>query len=71
MSDEQSRTEFFRRVFGSSWITQGLWVAAELGIADLLAERARTVEELAGKTGAHAGALYRVLRALAGIGVFA
>ena len=26
----------FQQVFGGSWITQGIWVAAELGIADLL-----------------------------------
>jgi hypothetical protein len=70
MNNQDSRMEFFRQMFGGSWITQGLWVAAELGIADLLAEGPCTAEELAAKTGAHARALYRVLRALAGVGVF-
>ncbi|MCF6149981.1 MAG: methyltransferase [Candidatus Kuenenia sp.] len=62
--------EFYKQMFGGAWITQGLWVAAELGIADLLADGPCKVEELAAKTGAHAGSLYRVLRALAGVGVF-
>jgi hypothetical protein len=52
-------------------VTQALRVAAELGIADLLAERPRSVDELAAETGAHAHALYRFMRALASCGVFA
>lgn len=52
------------------WITQAIYVAAELGIADLLAERQRTAEEMAQHTGTHSGALYRVLRALASVGIF-
>lgn len=71
MRDQHSNVEFFRQMFGGAWITQGLWVAAELGVADVLAERPCTAQELAGKTGSHADALYRVLRALAGVGVFA
>lgn len=71
MDEVNSAREFYKRIFGGSWITQGLWVAADLGIADLLAQGPRTAEELAAQTNVHAGALYRVLRALAGIGVFA
>jgi len=44
-------------------------VAAELGIADLLAEGAKSSEELASKTGAQASTLHRLLRALASLGV--
>jgi hypothetical protein len=51
-------------------ITQALRVVAELGIADLLATGARTVDELATETGAHTASLYRFMRALAGCGVF-
>ncbi len=47
-----------------------LTVAAELGIADLLAEKPLTAEELAAVTGSHAPTLYRLLRALSSIGVF-
>lgn len=50
---------------------QLLYVAAELRIADHLAGGPKPVEELARLTGAHAPALRRVLRALAGEGVFA
>lgn len=42
----------------------------DLGIADHLADGARAVDELARRTGTHAGALLRALRALAAKGVF-
>ncbi|RJP74654.1 MAG: methyltransferase [Candidatus Abyssobacteria bacterium SURF_17] len=54
-----------------AWMTQAIYVAAELGIADLLAAGPRTVEELAEDCHAHASSLYRVLRALASVGIFA
>jgi hypothetical protein len=53
------------------WISQLVFVAAKLGIADQLARGPRTAEALAKKVGADAGALRRVLRALASIGIFA
>ncbi|WP_170309082.1 methyltransferase [Pseudonocardia hierapolitana] len=46
-------------------VTQLLWVAAELRIADALADGPRTAEELATQVGADAGVLRRVLRGLA------
>src|SRR5215471_365388 len=49
---------------------QAVIVAAQLGLADLLAEGPRRADELAATTGAHPRALYRLLRALAGLGVF-
>jgi hypothetical protein len=48
-----------------------LQVAAKLKIADLLAKGARDVESLAKDTGTNADALYRVLRALVSVGIFA
>ncbi|WP_219414352.1 methyltransferase [Pseudonocardia nigra] len=50
--------------------SRALTVAAELGIADLLADGPRPADDLAAATGTHAPTLYRVLRALASIGVF-
>lgn len=47
-----------------------LQIAAELRIADLLADKSRTSQELAADTGTDAAALYRLLRALAAAGVF-
>ena len=53
-----------------AWITQAVNVAATLGVADHLADGSQTVEDLATRVGADAGALYRLLRALASVGVF-
>jgi O-methyltransferase/methyltransferase family protein len=47
-----------------------LHVATKLDIADLLAGGPRPVEALASETGNNADGLYRVLRALASVGVF-
>jgi len=54
-----------------SKITQLLSVVAKLGIADLLRDGPKHSEELAQAVGAHPRTLYRVLRALASLGVFA
>jgi hypothetical protein len=53
------------------WVTQSIAVAAELGIADELADGPLTATELAGRCGADEQSLGRLLRALAMIGVFA
>ena len=58
-------------LFHGARITQLLYVAAKLGIADLLTEGAKRSEELAQTVGAHPRTLYRVLRALASLGIFA
>lgn len=52
-------------------ITQMIYVAAKLGIADLLKDGSRDVESLAQTTGTDAPSLYRLLRALASVGIFA
>ena len=52
-------------------VSQAIHVVATLGIADLLEDGPRSADELAEATGAHATALYRILRALASVGVFA
>jgi hypothetical protein len=53
------------------WISKAIAVAAELGIADHLTDGPKTAAELAPLVGAHPGALYRLLRGIAGLGVFA
>jgi hypothetical protein len=53
------------------WVSHLIYVAAKLELADHLNHGPRTVEELAQATGVQALALYRVLRALASVGVFA
>lgn len=54
-----------------SLANQMISVAAELGIADLLADGPRDADDLAGASGAHPRSLYRLLRGLSGLGVFA
>jgi hypothetical protein len=61
---------FFKQSFAGSWITQALGVVAELAIADRLAGGPRTADELAEETGSDGCSLYRLLRALASVGVF-
>jgi hypothetical protein len=51
------------------WTTQIVYAAAKLGIVDLLADGPQGVETLAGATGTHAPSLYRLMRALAGLGL--
>jgi O-methyltransferase/methyltransferase family protein len=51
------------------WISRIVFVAAKLGLADRLADGARSAEELAGPTGTHAPSLYRLMRGLANLGV--
>jgi hypothetical protein len=50
--------------------SRALTVVAELGIADLLRDGPRACDDLAAATGTHTPTLYRVLRALASIGIF-
>ena len=52
-------------------MSQAVYVAAKLGVADLLAEKPRSVAELAAATETNRHALYRVLRSLASAGIFA
>jgi hypothetical protein len=49
---------------------QAISVAAELGIADLVAQKSMTAEQLATATNTHPRMLFRLLRYLASIGVF-
>jgi hypothetical protein len=51
-------------------VSRTIYVAAKLGLADLLKDGPRTSEQLAHSTGTDASSLYRVLRALTSIGVF-
>src|SRR5262245_9573644 len=53
------------------WTTQAIFVAAELGIADLLAAGPKYPDDLGKAAGVKGDMLYRVLRALASIGIFA
>ena len=53
-----------------NWTMQAVYVAAKLKIADLLVEGPMSAKEIAQQARCDAHALYRLLRALASIGVF-
>lgn len=65
----KSLTDKFLTCIHNSWMAQAAYVAAELQLADLLAENPRTCEDLASATGTHAPSLYRLLRALTTIDI--
>ena len=53
------------------WVSQAIYAAAKFGIADFLKDGPRDVTDLAAETSTNAEALYRLLRALASVGIFA
>jgi SAM-dependent methyltransferase len=59
------------RLAATFWASRAVQVTAKLGLADLLAGGPRPPADLADATGTDPDALYRLLRALAGLGVFA
>jgi SAM-dependent methyltransferase len=60
-----------RRLITGYRVSQGIIVAARLGLADLLATGPKDCADLARATGTHAPSLYRLMRLLASMGVFA
>jgi len=69
--DTPAPQELMNRMLTGYWISQALYVAAKLGIADLLAQGPRSADDLAQATKVHAPSLYRLLRGLASVRVFA
>lgn len=58
------------QLMSGHWVSQAISVVAKLSVADHFANGPCSVDELARNVGAHPGALYRLLRALASVGVF-
>src|SRR6267142_6399534 len=52
------------------WLSFSIIGAARLGVPDALDEGPTPVARIAERTGAHADALYRLMRALASVGIF-
>lgn len=52
------------------WIAKSIALATELGIADFISDSQVPIVELASRTGSHEQSLYRLMRALASVGVF-
>src|ERR1043166_7557791 len=70
-TEATSPSAFLTQIMLGSLATQAVYVAATLGIADLLVDGPKSLEELARARNAHAPSLYRILRALASLGIFA
>lgn len=51
-------------------VTQAIYVAAKLGIADVVDQGPKHIGDIAKEVGAHSRSLYRILRTLASLGVF-
>jgi hypothetical protein len=68
LTPEQFQT--LNRLIGGYRVSRAIAVVVGLGIPDLLASEPRTIDGLAQATETHAGALYRVLRLLAGMDLF-
>src|SRR5258705_10980360 len=52
-----------------SWVSQSIGAAARLGIADQLASGPKSADEVAHAAGAYAPSVFRLMRALASLGV--
>jgi hypothetical protein len=59
------------RLITGFWVSRAIYIAAKLGVADLLKDESKKIGELAKATGSHGPSLYRVLRTLASVGIFA
>jgi O-methyltransferase domain/Dimerisation domain len=68
---ERPEANRLREMLRAYRLPQAIYVAAKLGLADLLSDGPRSAEELAATTGAHPTALLRLLRFLASRKLFA
>ncbi|NJP95652.1 hypothetical protein HCN51_40550 [Nonomuraea sp. FMUSA5-5] len=58
-------------MLAGKWVAGTLNVLARVGVADLLADGPRSIDQLAAATNTHAPTLHRFMRAAASVGVFA
>src|SRR6516165_9859482 len=70
MTDRSAHQQLDQMITGY-WISQAIYAAAKFAVADHLKDGPKTVGELAGATSTNPDALYRLLRALASVGIFA
>jgi hypothetical protein len=70
-SQNEPGSEHLFHLITGYFASQAIYVAAQLGLADLLVEGPLRADDLAQATATHPRSLYRLLRALASLGVFA
>ncbi|ORW34269.1 hydroxyneurosporene methyltransferase [Mycobacterium paraense] len=66
-----SPAEVMQELILAAWVSQGITAVADLRVADALSAGPLPIDELAGRVGADADALGRLLRALISKGIFA
>lgn len=73
MADKIDAKDSSRKILdmiSGTWVAQMIYVAAKLGVADLLSDGSKPVTELAAATNTQSTHLYRILRGLASYGIF-
>ncbi|AGY57678.1 methyltransferase [Gloeobacter kilaueensis] len=57
-------------LIGGFWIARSIYLAAQIGVADVFDDQPKTIAQLAEATHTEPRSLYRLLRALASVGIF-
>ena len=70
VSNDLTPSQKLLEMISGNWVSQSIYAAAKLGLADLLKDGSQHIDKLAQATGADVQSLYRLMRALAGVGVF-
>jgi O-methyltransferase domain/Dimerisation domain len=70
IADEGQFPPTLFQMASSYWISQAIYVAAKLGIADLLKDRPLKCSEIAAIVGTDLRSLFRLMRALSSLGIF-
>src|SRR5215469_4424145 len=68
---ESSAFTMFNLLTSGELTSKAVYIVAKLGIADYLKDGPKNIEGLAEETKTHPNSLYRLLRMLASIGIFA
>jgi O-methyltransferase domain/Dimerisation domain len=67
---EVTPQETMLNLISGFWVVRSIYLAAELGIADWFDGQPKTIAQLAAATNTEPRSLYRLLRALASVGIF-
>jgi len=67
---EVAPQETMLNLISGFWVVRSIYLAAELGITDCFDDQPKTITQLAAATNTDPRSLYRLLRALASVGIF-
>jgi hypothetical protein len=67
---EVAPQEIMLNLISGFWIARSIYLAAQIGVADAFDEQPKTIAQLAAATNTEPRSLYRLLRALASVGIF-